>query len=128
MTLDREADDTNPDDQLADAPLFPHKKMVSWWLVVGDRAQSQGQGQGPKSLYAIKKVTVKERLEVRLDFNLPAGKHALKLFLICDSYAGADQDFELDEVDVAEGDSDEEEDDSDEDEDGEGGGEPMDQD
>ena len=36
ITLDREADDADPDDQVADAPHFPHRKMVSWWLVLGD--------------------------------------------------------------------------------------------
>lgn len=89
--------------------------MVSWWLVVGT-------GSGPtKTLYAIKKVTVKERLEVKLDFNLPAGEHGLKLFLICDSYAGADQDFEIEKIKVEEGESSDEEE---SDEEGEGG-EPM---
>jgi pre-mRNA-splicing helicase BRR2 len=98
VTLDREADEENPDDMLADAPLFPHRKMVQWWLVVGDNKS--------KSLYAIKKVTVKARLEAKLEFNLPAGEHDLKLYLICDSYAGADQDFDLETLKVAEGDSD----------------------
>ncbi|ORY24132.1 putative Pre-mRNA splicing factor [Naematelia encephala] len=107
VTLDREADETDPDDQLADAPLFPHRKMVSWWLVVGDAAT--------RTLYAIKKVTVKGRLETKLEFSLSEGEHSLKLYLICDSYAGADQDFDLEKIKVAEGESeDEDEDDSDE--------------
>jgi len=80
ITLDRESDDTDPDDQLADAPHYPHKKMVSWWLVVGD-AKS-------RMLYAIKKVTVKGRLETKLEFTLGEGNWDLKLYLICDSYAG----------------------------------------
>lgn len=110
VTLDREADESNPDDQVADAPLFPHKKMVSWWIVVGDAAN--------KALYAIKKVTVKERLESKLEFNLAQGTHQLKLYLICDSYAGADQDFDLEKVTVVEGEESEEEDnEEDEDED-----------
>jgi pre-mRNA-splicing helicase BRR2 len=104
VTLDREADEDNPDDQIADAPHFPHKKMVSWWLVVGDAAT--------KALYAIKKVTVKARLETRLEWTMPQGEHGLKLYLICDSYAGADQDFDLETLRVAEGESSDEEDDS----------------
>jgi pre-mRNA-splicing helicase BRR2 len=92
--------------------------MVSWWLVVGT-------GSGPtKTLYAIKKVTVKERLEVKLEFNLPAGQHGLKLFLICDSYAGADQDFEIEKIKVEEGESSDEEESEEEGE----GVEPMEQD
>ena len=80
VTLDREADDSDPDDQLADAPHFPHRKMVSWWLVVGDPTT--------KNLYAIKKVTVKAKLETKLEFTLGAGEWKLKLYLICDSYSG----------------------------------------
>ena len=80
ITLDREADESDPEDQLADAPHFPHRKMVSWWLVVGDPTT--------KALYAIKKVTVKAKLETKLDFTLAEGEWRLKLYLICDSYAG----------------------------------------
>lgn len=111
VTLEREADPEDPDDQVADAALFPHKKMVSWWIVVGDAAS--------KTLYAIKKVTIKERLESKLEFNLPQGSHQLKLYLMCDSYAGADQDFDLERLQVAEGEESEEEE-SDEDDDMEG--------
>ncbi|KAK4686317.1 pre-mRNA-splicing helicase BRR2, partial [Tremellales sp. Uapishka_1] len=106
ITLDREADEENPDDQVVDAPHFPQKKMMSWWLVVGDAAS--------RTLYAIKKVTIKQKLETKLDFTLSEGEHKLKLFLICDSYAGADQDFDLDTLKVAEGESSDEEEDSDE--------------
>ncbi|NXD32394.1 U520 helicase, partial [Spelaeornis formosus] len=95
VTLDREADEENPDDQVADAPHFPHRKMVSWWIVVGDAKTKQ--------LHAIKKVTVKAKLETKLDFSLPQGEWDLKLYLICDSYAGADQDFDLEKIKVAEG-------------------------
>jgi pre-mRNA-splicing helicase BRR2 len=102
VTLDREADENDPDDQVADAPHFPHRKMVSWWLVVGDPKTKQ--------LYAIKKVTVKAKLETKLDFTLPEGDWALKLYLICDSYSGADQDFDLETLKVAEGESSDEED------------------
>ena len=111
VILDREIDESDPAsvDQVADAPLFPHKKMVSWWLVVGDAAS--------KTLYAIKKVTVKGRLETRLELSLPEGDHSLKLYLICDSYAGADQDFDLEKMKVEEGDSEEEESDEEMDED-----------
>ena len=115
ITLDREADETDPNDQVADAPHYPHKKMVSWWLVIGDASTKQ--------LYAIKKVTVKGRLETKLDFNLGEGEWKLKLYLICDSYSGADQDFDLETLKVAEGESSDEEDSDDEE-----GGDAMDQD
>jgi pre-mRNA-splicing helicase BRR2 len=92
ITLDRESDDNDPDDQLADAPHFPLKKMVSWWLVVGD-AKS-------RMLYAIKKVTVKGRLETMLEFTLGQGDWNLKLYLICDSYAGTLIDSRLCRVEL----------------------------
>ena len=119
VTLDREADEENPDDQVADAPHFPHRKMVSWWLVVGD-AKS-------RMLYAIKRVTIKSKADTKLEVNLGAGEWNLKLYLICDSYSGeravllicgaislisvgADQDFDLETLKVAEGESSDEED------------------
>jgi pre-mRNA-splicing helicase BRR2 len=105
VTLDREADEENPDDMAADAPHFPHRKLVQWWLVVGDATS--------KNLYAVKKVTVKARLEAKLEFTLPQGQHKLKLYLICDSYSGADQDFDLEKLTVVEGDSDDDDDDDD---------------
>lgn len=107
VTLDREADEENPDDQVADAPHFPHRKMVSWWIVVGDAKTKQ--------LHAIKKVTVKAKLETKLDFSLPQGEWDLKLYLICDSYAGADQDFDLEKIKVAEGEDSDDDDDEDDD-------------
>ncbi|RSH79448.1 DEIH-box ATPase [Apiotrichum porosum] len=107
VTLDREADEENPDDMAADAPHFPHRKLVQWWLVVGDATS--------KNLYAVKKVTVKARLEAKLEFTLPQGQHKLKLYLICDSYSGADQDFDLEKLTVVEGDSDDDDDDDDSD-------------
>jgi pre-mRNA-splicing helicase BRR2 len=104
VTLDREADPEDPDDMVADAPHFAHRKLVQWWLVVGDAST--------KHLYGIKKVTVKEQLKASIDFNLPAGEHRnLKLYLICDSYAGADQDFDVPTLKVVEGDSDDDDDD-----------------
>lgn len=110
VTLDREADEENPDDQLADAPHYPHRKIVQWWLVVGD-ADS-------KTLHGIKKVTVKSRLTTKIGLDLKQARdYNLKLYLICDSYSGADQDFDLEKITVAQGDSDDEDSD-DEDEDG----------
>ena len=123
VTLDRDADESDPDDQVADAPHFPQRKMVSWWLVVGDAKTHQ--------LHAIKKVTVKAKLETKLDFTLGEGEWNFKLYLICDAYSGelallirtghwnsltdecgigADQVFDLEPLKVVEGESSEEED------------------
>lgn len=108
--LSKEVDeDDEVDDQTVVAPFYPSKKMANWWLVVGEPSTRQ--------LLVIKRVTVTKSLNVKLEFTLPKGKHELKLYVICDSYVGADHDIGLDPVDVAEGE------DSDSDEDMESGDE-----
>ncbi|KAG8908173.1 DEIH-box ATPase [Tulasnella sp. 403] len=108
VSLEREVDeDEEDDDQTVIAPLYPTKKMANWWVVVGEPATKQ--------LLAIRKVTVRKQMSLKLDFTLPKGLHKLKLYVICDSYVGADHDIALDPVEVAEGeDSDEDDEDSDE--------------
>ena len=103
LARDVDEDDEEGDDQIVVAPFYPSKKMANWWLVVGDAASRQ--------LLVIKRVTVNKSLSVKLEFTLPKGTHTLKLYVICDSYIGADHDIGLDPIDVAEG----EESDSDED-------------
>lgn len=105
VVLSRDADEEDPDDQIVVAPFYPVKKMSNWWLVVGEPSTRQ--------LHVIKRVTISKRLVVKLEFTLPKGAHSLKLYVICDSYVGADHDLSLDPIEVAEG----EESDSDEDED-----------
>jgi pre-mRNA-splicing helicase BRR2 len=100
---DDDEDDEEPSDPVVVAPFYPLKKMANWWLVVGDPTSRQ--------LLVIKKVTVTKSLKVKLEFTLPKGTHKLKLFVICDSYVGADHDIALDPIEVAEGeDSDSDED------------------
>lgn len=108
LSKDVDVDDNESDEQTVVAPFYPKKKLANWWLVVGE--------QSTRQLLSIKRVTVNQSLSVKLEFTLPQGKHELKLFVICDSYMGADHDIPLDPIDVAEGeDSDSDEDmDSDE--------------
>ena len=93
-------------DTTVHAPFFSPssiRKMENWWLVVGDETE--------KSLLGIKRVTLAtRRLDLRLEFTPQRpGKQDLKLFLMCDSYVGVDQDPGF-AVEVAEGmDEDEEE-------------------
>jgi pre-mRNA-splicing helicase BRR2 len=104
VSLARDVEEEDSDaDQTVVAPFYPLKKLANWWLVVGDAASRQ--------LLVIKRVTVTKSLAVKLEFSLPKGTHSLKLYVICDSYVGADHDIALDPIDVAEG----EESDSDED-------------
>ncbi|KAI9462917.1 Sec63-domain-containing protein [Lactarius psammicola] len=111
VSLSRDADEEDEGDILVVAPHFPGKKMVNWWVVVGE--------QSTRQLLSIKRVTVSKSLNVKLEFTLPKGSHALKLYVICDSYVGADHDINLDPIDVAEGE------DSDSDEDSDGSGDEM---
>ncbi|KAH7919595.1 Sec63-domain-containing protein [Leucogyrophana mollusca] len=109
VALSRDADEDDPDDQTVVAPFYPSKKMANWWLVVGE--------PGTRQLLVVKRVTVNKSLSVKLEFSLPKGTHTLKLYVICDSYVGADHDLSVDPIDVAEGE------DSDSDEDMESGDE-----
>ena len=103
LSRDVDEDDEADSEQNVIAPFFPGKKMAGWWLVVGDAASRQ--------LHSIKRVTVnKASLSVKLELTLPKGTHNLKLYVICDSYVGADHDIDMDPIEVAEGeDSDSEE-------------------
>ncbi|KAI0302834.1 Sec63-domain-containing protein [Multifurca ochricompacta] len=111
VSLSRDADeDEDAGDISVVAPYFPGKKMANWWVVVGE--------QSTRQLLSIKRVTVSKSLNVKLEFTLSKGTHALKLYIICDSYVGADHDISLDPVDVAEGeDSDSEDSDGEDSED-----------
>ncbi|OCB89341.1 Sec63-domain-containing protein [Sanghuangporus baumii] len=106
VALSRDADEDDEDDQRVVAPFYPFRKMANWWLVVGEPSTRQ--------LLSIKRVTIKKSLNVKLEFTLPKGKHQLKLYVICDSYMGADHDINLDPLDVAEGEDSDEDMDSDE--------------
>lgn len=72
------------------APHFPEKRLEGWWLVVGD----------PKNnlLLSIKRLTVKQKAKVQLDFTAPdaPGRHSYVLYFISDSWTGCDQEYELD--------------------------------
>lgn len=101
-------------EELVVAPFYPFKKMVNWWLVVGDEEKRQ--------LLAVKKVTFKKSLNVRMQFTLPKGEYTgLKLSVYCDSYLlDADQRIELGRVVVGEAEESDEDEDEDEDEEMEG--------
>ncbi|KAL0083538.1 Sec63 Brl domain-containing protein [Phycomyces blakesleeanus] len=100
VQLERESEDNEEIGPVV-APFFPQKKDEGWWIVIGDPEQ--------KVLLAIKRVTLQQKLTVKLDFIAPkAGHHNLKVYLMSDSYNGCDQELDM-ELDVAEGeDSDEE--------------------
>ncbi|CDJ40308.1 sec63 domain-containing DEAD/DEAH box helicase, putative [Eimeria tenella] len=72
------------------APLFPKEKEEQWWLVIGESAGN--------TLHAIKRISIlKQNSSFKLNFEAPEspGKHQLLLFLMCDSYVGADQEHKF---------------------------------
>jgi hypothetical protein len=79
------------------------------WVVVGDEKDNR--------LCAIKRVNLVKSSKVKLSFASPSeeGKRKYALYFMCDSYLGADLEFEFD-VAVAKGEDEEEEDDSSEEE------------
>ena len=88
VQLQREADDAEAKVPAVHAPRFPKQKEEGWWLVVGD----------PKAnaLLCIKRITLQQKAKVKLDFTAPdAGEYNYTLFLMCDSYLGCDQEYEL---------------------------------
>ncbi|KAK1376653.1 SEC63 domain-containing protein [Heracleum sosnowskyi] len=75
------------------APRYPKTKEEGWWLVVGDTESNQ--------LLAIKRMTLQRKSEVKLGYDAPAqrGRKDYRLYFMCDSYMGCDQDYKF-SVDV----------------------------
>jgi pre-mRNA-splicing helicase BRR2 len=109
VQLEREVDDEEEQDiGPVIAPFFPKTKDEGWWIIIGDPET--------KTLLAIKRVTLQQKLTVKLAFNAPiAGQHTLKVYLMSDSYNGCDQELDMD-LDVAEGEDSDEDESMDEDE------------
>ncbi|ORX48547.1 Sec63-domain-containing protein [Hesseltinella vesiculosa] len=103
VQLEREWDEEDGDVGPVIAPYYPKKKDEGWWIVLGD--------PDAKSLLAIKRVTLQQKLTVKLDFIAPkAGEYSLKLYLMSDSYNGCDQELDM-PLNVAQGESDSDDDD-----------------
>lgn len=69
------------------APRFPKYKDEGWWVILGDEKSGE--------LVALRRINFKNRSNVNLSFPRPseAGKHALTLFFMSDSYIGMDQQY-----------------------------------
>lgn len=106
VNLDRDDEDGAQSGPVI-APYFPQRKDESWWLIVGEPSTNM--------LVSIKKVNLQNKSSVKLEF--PAGdegKHEYKIYFMCDSYLGCDQEFEFD-MDVKEKLDDDDDEDSDSD-------------
>lgn len=74
------------------APLFPKPKTESYWLAVADAETN--------ALHAIKRLAVGARARAKLEFAAPeppadGRARSLKLYLMCDSYVGCDQEYDI---------------------------------
>ena len=67
---------------------YPGRKEEQWWLVLGDTKAN--------TLLAIKRVKLGRASNATLSFVAPAtpGPARLMLYFMCDSYMGADQEYE----------------------------------
>ena len=66
------------------APYFPEAREEQWWVVVGQAKANR--------LLGIKKVKILQQQTVCISFIAPEiGNHECVLYLLCDSYLGADQ-------------------------------------
>lgn len=113
---DDDDDGPAPDAGNVIAPFFPHAKRAEYWIVVGNPTS--------KALYVIKKVTLgqgQREVRVKLEFSLEETKtkegEELRMWVVCDSYVGADLDVPVGEGKFIVGPSADSDDDSDSDED-----------
>jgi pre-mRNA-splicing helicase BRR2 len=88
LTRDPEGDDDDFEEGVTTvvAPRYPKVKQEAWWLALGSVERNE--------LWGIKKVSLKSKTtKIKFDFIAPhAGAHDLKLFLLSDSWVGADQE------------------------------------
>merc|ERR1719242_41477 len=92
--------------QYVNCPLFKAPKVETWFLVLGDSKKNK--------LHTVKRFTMTKLLmTLELTFTAPErpGKYAYSIYLMSDSYLGADQELPC-TVEVIEGGSDSEEDSS----------------
>ncbi|RHZ20182.1 hypothetical protein DYB26_011184, partial [Aphanomyces astaci] len=94
IKIDREGGDD--DDEAKDdwgvviSKHNPVEKVENWWVVIGDPATN--------TLLSIKRIPVQKQASLSVDFAAPsgaAGTYNYTVYLICDSYMGADLENEL---------------------------------
>jgi pre-mRNA-splicing helicase BRR2 len=89
IDLDRDIDDDDSEIGIVSSLHFPFRKKESWWIVIGDTSNN--------SLLALKRVSLKDKLSIKLEFTAPEepGDHNLTLFCMSDSYMGCDQEYSI---------------------------------
>jgi len=93
VTLTRDPDEEDDDKQVGVpkvvAPRYPQVKTEGWWLVIGSPKKNE--------LTAIKRSAMKKKsMKVDIDFVAPEkGDYKYMIYLMSDSYLGADQEYEF---------------------------------
>lgn len=95
LVVELQRDDDGSDELSVASAHFPRPREEGWWLVVGDAKTN--------SLLSIKRLTLRSRSSVQMEFNAPSqpGQYSYELFFMSDSYLGCDQEYKI-EFDVAE--------------------------
>mmetsp|Transcript_13763 Transcript_13763/g.20677 ORF Transcript_13763/g.20677 Transcript_13763/m.20677 type:complete len:1176 (+) Transcript_13763:3-3530(+) len=95
VKLERDIDEEDMEEEevgqlgTVSAPLYPKEKKEGWWIIIGDTSTN--------TLYSLKRVTLQQTQNVKLEFNAPdeAGDYNLTLLCMSDSYLGCDQEYEV---------------------------------
>ncbi|RHY34546.1 hypothetical protein DYB32_000856 [Aphanomyces invadans] len=89
VQVEREGDDDRDDWGAVISQHSPVEKVENWWVVIGDPAAN--------TLLSIKRIPLQKQASLSLDFTAPSttGTFKYTLYLICDSYMGADLENEL---------------------------------
>jgi len=71
------------------APRFPKRKDETWWLILGNPHTGE--------LLALRKISFQKNLTTQLMFDVPdeEGDYHYYLYLMCDSYLGLDQQYDI---------------------------------
>jgi pre-mRNA-splicing helicase BRR2 len=102
VQLAREGDDDDDMGEGGDvvptviASRYPKEKLEGWWLVVGEKRESDNPDE-KEVLISVKKVTLKKKQRVKMDFTASStvGEVQYSLYLVSDSYIGCDQVFDF---------------------------------
>jgi len=71
------------------APYYPKAQLEQWWVVIGD--------QESDTLHAVKRIPVQRQASTTITFAAPEapGNYKYSLMVVCDSYIGCDQEYDL---------------------------------
>lgn len=71
------------------APYYPNAQLEQWWIVIGD--------QSTDHLVAVKRIPVQRQAATTISFTAPdvCGSYKYTLMIVCDSYVGCDQEYDL---------------------------------